>query len=71
MVNYKRIFNRHGAYFGSYGWGGGATRYLKTQFEKLKWELVESLEFPGQPTQTDLASARIFSERFGILIKNL
>ena len=71
MANFKRIFNRHGAYFGSYGWGGGATRYLKTQFEKLKWELVESLEFPGQPTKDDLTHATAFSERFGHLIKNL
>ena len=71
MANFKRIFNRHAAYFGSYGWGGGATRYLKTQFEKLKWEFVESLEFPGQPTQEHLTKATAFSERFGNLIKNL
>ena len=71
MFQYKRIFNRQAAYFGSYGWGGGATRYLAAKFEVLKWELTGTLEFTGQPSQENLAQAVDFSKRFGHLIKTL
>jgi anaerobic nitric oxide reductase flavorubredoxin len=71
MFQYKRIFHRQAAYFGSYGWGGGATRYLGTKFETLKWELTETLEFTGQPSEENMAQAAAFSERFGNLIKNI
>jgi anaerobic nitric oxide reductase flavorubredoxin len=69
MANFKRIYNRDGAYFGSYGWGGGATRYITSQFERLKWKLTETLEFAGRPTDTALSAAAAFAERFGNLIK--
>ena len=71
MFQYKRIFNRQAAYFGSYGWGGGAIRYLAAKFEVLKWELTDTLEFTGQPSQENLAQAVDFSKRFGHLIKTL
>jgi anaerobic nitric oxide reductase flavorubredoxin len=69
MANFKRIFNRDGAYFGSYGWGGGASRFIKAQFETLKWNLTETLEFAGRPTEAAFSAATAFAERFGNLIK--
>jgi flavorubredoxin len=71
MAKYKRVHNRHAAYFGSYGWGGGAIRYLKAQCEQLKWELVETLDFPGKPSSKNLADAVDLGERFGRLIKSI
>jgi hypothetical protein len=44
---------------------------LKTQCEQLKWELAETLEFPGKPSAKILADAENLGERFGNLIKKL
>ncbi len=71
MAEFKRVFNKHAISFGSYGWGGGATRYLKAQLEKLNWQLLETLEFPGQPTETTLKEARELGKRFGETILTL
>jgi flavorubredoxin len=65
MAEIKRVFHRDAAYFGSYGWGGGATRSLGRQLEALKWPLHETLEVPGGPGEEDLAAARALGLRFG------
>lgn len=57
MLNRKRIQNRKLAYFGSFGWSGGARREITQWAEKLKWELVEAWEFPGGATHQDLLKA--------------
>ena len=68
MAEYKRIFGKNAAYFGSYGWGGGATRHLSVLLEKLKWNLADSLEFPGSPTKALREMAEKFGEDFGKII---
>ena len=70
MAEIKRVFNKQAIYYGSYGWGGGATRFLKSQFEKMKWELEETLEFAGGATEADLKNAEDFGKRFGTKIKD-
>jgi len=69
MAEIKRVFNKRAAYFGSYGWGGGATRFLKAQCEKMNWELGEVLDFAGQPTAQDLKEGYEFGKRFGESIR--
>ena len=61
---HKRILNKRLAYFGSYGWGGGAKRELVKVTEPLKWELVDSLEFNGAATAEDLHRGETFGQRF-------
>lgn len=65
MAEFKRMFNKDAVYFGSYGWGGGAQRYLGAQLERLKWNLVESLEFAGGPTSEELAQLTDLGMSFG------
>jgi flavorubredoxin len=65
MAEFKRMFNKDAIYFGSFGWGGGAQRYLGAQLERLKWNLVESIEFAGEPTQDALAQLTELGMRFG------
>jgi flavorubredoxin len=65
MAEIKRVFNKQAIYFGSYGWGGGATRFLKTHFEKMNWQLGETLEFAGQPREEDLNAAYEMGKHFG------
>ena len=68
MAEIKRAFNKQAIYFGSYGWGGGATRFLKSQFEKMNWELGETLEFAGQAREENLTEAFEMGKRFGKMI---
>ena len=65
----KRVMNKKVAYFGSYGWSGGALRRLKKIIEPLKWELVDSITFPGRPGSEDLRKGEEFGAKFARLIK--
>ena len=64
MIAHKRILNRKAAYFGSYGWSGGAKRECLSLTEKLNWEWVDFFEFQGGPTRDDLHHAEAFGEAF-------
>lgn len=69
MAAHKHIQNKKAAFFGSYGWSGGALRDTKKIIEPLKWELVDSLEFVGGPEENDLKRGREFGARFAAVIK--
>ena len=66
----KRIRNKQIAYFGSYGWSGGARRELEQLAEGLKWDLVDTLEFHGGPTEELLHKAAQFGARFAELVQS-
>jgi anaerobic nitric oxide reductase flavorubredoxin len=63
-VVHKRVMNRKAAYFGSFGWSGGAQRELKEIVEPLKWEWLDVLEFNGAPSRDDLRKGETFGEQF-------
>ncbi len=65
----KRVVNKKAAYFGSWGWSGGAVREVRRLIEPLKWDLMETLEFAGGPTEEDLAGAMEFGARFARRVK--
>jgi anaerobic nitric oxide reductase flavorubredoxin len=69
MAALKRIRNKKAAYFGSYGWSGGALKGVKNIIEPLKWEVSDAFEFIGSPTKNDIATARGFGRKFARLIK--
>jgi flavorubredoxin len=69
MAAHKRIRNKIAAFFGSYGWSGGALKGVKTIVEPLKWEIADSFEFIGSPTEEDIATAKEFGQKFARLIK--
>jgi flavorubredoxin len=68
MAAEKRILGKRAAYFGSYGWSGGARRACEKQTEALKWEWGESLEFVGAPSRADLRQGEEFGRRFAELV---
>jgi flavorubredoxin len=70
MAAQKHIRNKKVARFGSYGWSGGAQRDFERIVETLKWELTESFEFPGGPTEDDLRQGEELGARFARLIKS-
>jgi flavorubredoxin len=47
MIKRKRMRGRKLAYFGSFGWSGGARREIAKWADELKWDLAEAWEFPG------------------------
>ncbi len=69
MAGRKRIRNKKSAYFGSYGWSGGALKEMKKIIEPLKWDLVDTFEFLGAPTDADIKQAEDFGSRFAEVVK--
>jgi flavorubredoxin len=69
MAARKRIRNKQVARFGSYGWSGGAQRDFERIIKPLQWELVDSFEFSGGPTEEDLRHGEEFGARFAKLIQ--
>jgi flavorubredoxin len=69
MAAQKRIQGKQVARFGSYGWSGGAQRDFQRLIEPMKWDLSESLEFAGGPSEKDLEQGEAFGRRFARLIK--
>ena len=70
MARQKRIRDKKVARFGSYGWSGGAQRHFERLIEPLKWELEDSFEFVGSPTEEDLKHGEEFGAQFARLIKS-
>jgi anaerobic nitric oxide reductase flavorubredoxin len=71
MAVLKRVLNKKVAMFGSYGWSGGALRHLEKIIEPVKWELVDSFEFTGRPTEAELEKGEEFGASFAEVIKNI
>lgn len=69
MAVNKRILNRKAAFFGSYGWSGGALREVKKIIEPAKWDLADTFEFVGSPTAEDLKKGEEFGCKFAESIK--
>ncbi|MBN1260951.1 MAG: FprA family A-type flavoprotein [Anaerolineae bacterium] len=64
MAEHKRIQNRRAAYFGSYGWSGGARRDFTAIAEALKWTFDDVWEFKGAPSPQLLREGVSFGRRF-------
>jgi anaerobic nitric oxide reductase flavorubredoxin len=69
VVAHKRIRNKIVARFGSYGWSGGAQRHFERIIKPLKWEVADTFEFMGGPTEDDLGRGEEFGARFARLIQ--
>jgi anaerobic nitric oxide reductase flavorubredoxin len=70
MAALKSITNKKIAMFGSYGWSGGALKELKKIIEPINWQLFDSLEFIGMPTEEELKKGEEFGRKFGESIKS-
>ncbi|MFP4082440.1 MAG: FprA family A-type flavoprotein [Candidatus Aminicenantes bacterium] len=69
MAAHKHIKNKKAAFFGSYGWSGGALRNLKKIIEPLKWDLVEALEFVGCPDEDEIRKGKQMGIEFARMLK--
>jgi anaerobic nitric oxide reductase flavorubredoxin len=66
----KHIKNKTVAYFGSYGWSGGALKEMQKILEPLKWDLVDTLEFMGSPDGQEIKKAEELGSRFAEALKS-
>lgn len=64
----KRVARRKAAYFGSYGWSGGARKEFEKIADSLQWQVLDTFEFPGGPTGEDLRRAEEFGARFAAAV---
>jgi anaerobic nitric oxide reductase flavorubredoxin len=64
----KRMMNKKALFFGSYGWSGGAFKEFKRVVEPLKWEIVDSFEFPGGPSEEKLKKGEEIGRNFAKLV---
>ena len=64
----KKISNKKALYFGSFGWSGGALKEVQRITEPLKWDLVDSFEFPGGPFKEDLEKGEQIGAKFAGMI---
>jgi anaerobic nitric oxide reductase flavorubredoxin len=69
MAAHKNIKNKKTAYFGSFGWSGGARRGLEKIIEPLKWDLGDVFEFKGYPKKEDLSKGEEFGRKFAESVK--
>jgi flavorubredoxin len=69
MAVRKRIKNKKAAYFGSYGWSGGALKEMQRIIEPLKWDLTNTFEFLGAPSELDIKKAEEFGIQFAERVK--
>lgn len=51
----KKIKNKKVLRLGSFGWVGGADKDFRARTEKSGWDVMDSIEFQGCPTEDDLA----------------
>jgi len=68
MAALKHIRHKKAAYFGSFGWSGGALNQLEKIIEPIKWELIHTLEFKGGITQDRLKEGEEFGRKFAGII---
>jgi len=64
MAQNKSIRHRRAALFGSYGWSGGAMKQARAFCESLQWDIQDTVEWAGGPTNHDLEKGREFGARF-------
>jgi anaerobic nitric oxide reductase flavorubredoxin len=69
MAVRKRIKNKKAAYFGSHGWSGGALKEMQKIIEPLKWDLLDTFEFLGAPSEHDIKKAEEFGVHFAQAVK--
>jgi flavorubredoxin len=70
VADLKGMTGKKAAYFGSYGWHGGAQIMFQKMAEPLKWEVLDNLAFRGSPTRETLKAGEEFGARFATAVRN-
>ena len=60
----KRVMGKKTVVFGSHGWSGGALKRIKEIIDPVKWDIVDTIQFNGGPTEADLDAAVECGKKF-------
>lgn len=67
----KKLKDRIAGVFGSYGWGGGSARQIKSTVETLDWDLISPpVEFNGKPSEDQLENGFELGKKISEEIRN-
>ncbi|MDR1587055.1 MAG: FprA family A-type flavoprotein [Treponema sp.] len=66
----KHIYGKKVLRIGSWGWVGGAKKDYEAAIASLKWESLESCEWPGFPTEDDLKTLEARGAELARLVKS-
>ncbi|MBY9007775.1 MAG: FprA family A-type flavoprotein [Candidatus Lokiarchaeota archaeon] len=67
----KHIWYKKVAFFGSYGWSGGALKDFESLSERMKWEILDPLSFKGHPTSEELKQGEELGRKIASQVKNI
>ncbi|MDR2476156.1 MAG: FprA family A-type flavoprotein [Treponema sp.] len=67
----KHIYGKKVLRIGSWGWVGGAKKDYEAAITSLKWESIESCEWPGSPTAEDIKALEDKGAELARLVKGL
>lgn len=65
----KKVKNKKVLRVGSFGWSGGAEKDFRVRTEKAGWDIMESLEFQGAPTEADFVKLEAAGKELARQIK--
>jgi flavorubredoxin len=67
----KHIFGKKVLRIGSWGWAGGAKKDYEAVITSLKWESLESVEWPGYPDSATLALLEEQGRKLALAVKEV
>ncbi|MDR2479668.1 MAG: FprA family A-type flavoprotein [Treponema sp.] len=67
----KHLYGKKVLRIGSWGWVGGAKKDYEAAIESLKWESIESCEWPGFPAAPDLEALEAKGVELARLVKGI
>ncbi len=70
-LSQKHVWHKKVFRFGSFGWSGGAQKHFETMTEKMKWDVMEPLEFQGAPSTEDLEKGYEMGKKLAQQIKEI
>ncbi|MDR1575571.1 MAG: FprA family A-type flavoprotein [Treponema sp.] len=71
MFRRKHIYGKKALRIGSWGWVGGAKKDYEAAIANLKWESIESHEWPGLPSAEDIKALEERGAELARMVKGL
>jgi anaerobic nitric oxide reductase flavorubredoxin len=65
----KKVKNKKVLRVGSFGWIGGAEKDFRSRTEKAGWDIMDSIEFQGCPTEQEILKIEKAAKELGKIIR--
>ncbi|MHA1791360.1 MAG: FprA family A-type flavoprotein [Promethearchaeota archaeon] len=71
LMKLKHFWNKKVLRIGSFGWSGGAQKYFNEKIEKMKWDVIATVEYQGAPSEETLKNGEEMGKKLATEIKKL